>query len=167
MDSGLNSCTIGLDPPAASRADLQALVGNWHGQHTIHALRFPSQVLILRIARYRQVASGAVVKSPCIITWSRFLSVPAFTDSSLTSAPLRCRICAATYHVGPLLTSGHYTCDLIADDQAWFPTAKDCSRVGHEFASDQVYLIWAVLEPSHIDSVVRAAPRPPLAPGHS
>ena len=68
---------------------------------------------------------------------------------------------------------GHYTCDLIADDQAWFcddgvqPTAQDCSSVGHEFASDQVYLIWAVLEPSHIDSVVRAAPRPPLAPGHS
>ena len=27
---------------------------------------------------------------------------------------------AATYHVGPLLTSGHYTCSLIAADQAWY-----------------------------------------------
>ena len=109
VDSGLNSCTISLDLPNTSRIDLQALVGAWHGQHSVHALRFPSQVLILRIARYRQAASGVILKNPCTVTWSRFLSVPAFTDASLTNAMLRYRICAVTYHVGPLLTSGHVT----------------------------------------------------------
>ena len=173
VDSGLNSSTISLDLPNTSRIDLQALVGTWHGQHSVHALRFPSQVLILRIARYRQAASGVILKNPCTVTWSRFLSVPAFTDASLTNAMLRYRICAVTYHVGPLLTSGHYTCDLLADGQAWScddgaqPPARDCSDAGFEFESQLVYLVWAVLEPSHVDSAVRAAPRPPLAPGHS
>ena len=173
VDSGLTSSTISLDLPNTSRIDLQALVGTWHGQHSVHALRFPSQVLILRIARYRQAASGVILKNLCTVTWSRFLSVPAFTDASLTTAMLRYRICAVTYHVGPLLTSGHYTCDFLADGQAWScddgaqPTARDCSEAGFEFESQLVYLVWAVLEPSHVDSAVRAASRPSLAPGHS
>ena len=53
--------TLGLDPPAAARADVQALVGQWHGQHTMHALRCPPQVLVLRIARYNQLLSRTTV----------------------------------------------------------------------------------------------------------
>ena len=173
VDSGHCYCTLGLDPPSAARADVQALVGYWHGQHTLHALRYPPQVLILRIARYNQAASGAVVKNHCVITWSRFLSVPAFSDDALSTTLLRYRICAATYHVGPLLTSGHYTCSLIAADQAWYcddgvqPTPRNCSGLGFEFASDQVYLLWATLEPAHVNAVVRmAATQSSSAPAH-
>ena len=122
--------------PSAARADVQALVGQWHGQHTMRALRYPPQVLVLRIARYNQAASGAVGKNHCVITWSRFLSVPAFLDDSLNTTLLQYRIGAATYHVGPLLTSGHYTCSLIAADQAWYcddgvqPTPECEARFG-------------------------------------
>ncbi|CAE7820219.1 ubp3 [Symbiodinium sp. CCMP2592] len=161
VDTGSCDCTIGLDPPARANADLQALIGAWSTQHSMHALRYPPQVLTLRIARYRQTPTGATVKNHCSVAWSHFISVPAFSDDALGITHLRYRICAVIYHAGAALTSGHYTCLIMADVQAWFcddgamPVPQACSGSGFEFRSDQAYLFWAVLEPAALNDEVR------------
>ena len=169
LDTGRCLATIGLDLPAGDSHDLQELIGQWHAQYSAHALHTPPQVLVLRIARYRRGATG-VVKNHSLVSWPKVVGVPYFIGSSLAVCPIRYNICAATYHEGPELTSGHYTCTLHDATQDWFcddgvmPVPQSRLPTDMESASRRVYLFWLVLDQRAFRTDVSAARDRALGP---
>ena len=86
LDRGDSMQAITLEIPGEDGPyTLQSLLHSWHAQANVHALAGDAELLLFRLARYKQRAGG-IVRNNRDITWTASVHVPVFiTDQGRAS----------------------------------------------------------------------------------
>ena len=99
---------LSLEIPAGDTHRVQALIHHWHTQSSVHALRSPPEILLLRLVRY-SLHVGGVHKNSAIVEWGDCLNMPCFSgELTCDSHNISYTVEAAILHAGQTITSGHY-----------------------------------------------------------
>ena len=99
---------LSLEIPAGDTHRVQALIHHWHTQSSVHALRSPPEILLLRLVRY-SLHVGGVHKNSAIVEWGDTLNMPCFSgELTCDSHNISYTVEAAILHAGQTITSGHY-----------------------------------------------------------
>ena len=137
---------LSLEIPAGNVHRAQALIHHWHTQSSIHALRLPPEILLLRFVRY-SLYVGGVHKSSATIEWGETLNLPCFLgEHTCDSHNISYTVEAAILHAGQTITSGHYTTCLHASGGTYHCDDGRTPRLaplvtGNPHRSDEVYLL--------------------------
>ena len=154
VDGGNSMHAITLDVPGEDGPfDMQLLLNSWHHQSSIHALTGDAELLVFRLARYRQHAGG-VVRNDCEVTWTSRVHIPVFEEQGLSSMAREFEIKAAIMHHGASLTCGHYTImlhaadsDVICDDGV-LPQRRPQPDTGRYHSKDVYMFLCRRLDPT-------------------
>ena len=125
---------------------VQALIHHWHTQASVHALRSPLEILLLRLVRYSIHIDGAH-KNSANVEWGDTLNMPCFSgERTCDSHNISYTVEAAILHAGLTITSGHYTTCLQSPggsyhcDDGRTPSFVQ-SEAGAARRSNEVYLL--------------------------
>ena len=79
---------------------MQALIHHWHTQSSVHALRLPPEILLLRFVRYSLHMDGAH-KNSAMVEWGETLNLPCFLgEHTCDSHNISYTVEAAILHAG-------------------------------------------------------------------
>ena len=123
-------------PAQDGPTNVQVLINQWSNQHAV--ITKAEEVLVFRLGRYVQTASGWIKHQGAII-WDETILVPTGWD---IEAETPYEVTAVVCHHGKAIEQGHYTAYCLQEGTMWHLDDDRAAQRALNVTAEEIYMMW-------------------------